>query len=75
MSRSYDLMKGIQHTEERLDEEEYNLLSLLNELEEALTEEGRRDEWLSHWKKYRDRQYENMYGEPYEDEEEKEDND
>ena len=69
MSRAFDLMKSIQHTEERIDEDEANLLSLLNELEEALTEEGRRDEWLDHWKGYRDRHYENMYGEPYEENE------
>ena len=75
MSRSYDLMKSITHMEERLDEDEMNLLSLLNELEEALEEEGQSEVWTrDDWKGYRNRQHEKVYGEPYEDEE-KEDND
>lgn len=70
MSRSYDLMKGIEHMEERLDEDEYNLLSLLNELEEALEEEGKSEIWTrDDWKGYRSRQYEKVYGEPYEENE------
>lgn len=69
---AFEIMKAIQHNEERLDEEESNLLSLLNELKDALIEEGRKDEWLDHWKGYRDRQYEKIYGEEYEDDDEDE---
>ena len=73
MSRSYDLMKGIEHMEERLDEDEATLLDLLNELEEALEEEGQSEVWTrDDWKGYRSRQYEKVYGEPYEEEKEDE---
>ena len=69
MSRSDELMHDIERTEERIAEREEELLRSYDELEEALANEGRQDEWLNHWKGYRDCLYEKVYGESPEDEE------